>query len=297
MQPLRLHSRLAPVFRLLKFTPAHVLADRAHSSASAPTGAPPDTAHHPGKARPGRAPAAARSRRRTPTGLRPGAVQGPPPHGSLLCAAIQRERLIDLQLEQLLEDAESVSLQVLEAQDPLMPITRGKDTGPWDVSEAGSAGISLTDLGGLKIPMPSDRDEIRMEAGDGGAPVAVTVVHGSTALQLQAFRSSAGRNWSSVHSELGDSIKASGGEAKEWRGPAGIELRVDLPVAKPSGRMQVRMLGCDGPGWLLRGIVSGDGAAPDSRDMWAYNLFSDTVVSPAGCTCGGVVICLRSPEN
>lgn len=31
-QPLRLHSRLAPVFRLLRFTPDHVLADRSCSS-------------------------------------------------------------------------------------------------------------------------------------------------------------------------------------------------------------------------------------------------------------------------
>ena len=65
------------------------------------------------------------------------------------------------------------SLQVLEAKDPLMPMTRGTDSGQWDASETGSAGISLTDLGGLKILVPSDRDEIRMEAGEGGAPVAV----------------------------------------------------------------------------------------------------------------------------
>jgi hypothetical protein len=32
IQPLRLHSRLAPVFRRLRFTPDHVLADRAYSS-------------------------------------------------------------------------------------------------------------------------------------------------------------------------------------------------------------------------------------------------------------------------
>ncbi|WP_405835152.1 DUF3710 domain-containing protein [Streptomyces sp. NBC_01518] len=200
-------------------------------------------------------------------------------------------------MEQLLEDAESVSLHVLEAEDPLMPMTRGTDAGPWDASETGSAGISLMDLGGLKIPMPSDHDEIRMEAGDGGAPVAVTVVHGSTALQLQAFRSSTNRNWGSVRGELSESIKASGGEVKECTGPAGIELRVDLPVVRPSGRMKIRMLGCDGPGWLLRGVISGDGATPSSQDTWAYDLFSDRVVHPEDCAYGDVVICLRPPKT
>lgn len=214
-----------------------------------------------------------------------------------LRAAIERAGLTDLQVDQLLEDAESVSVQVLEARDPLMPIARGTATGPWDVSEVGPAGVSLMDLGGLRIPMPSSHDQIRMEAGGGGAPVAVTVVHGSTALQLQAFRSSASRNWGAVRGELGDSIKASGGQAQEWAGPAGVELRVDLPVAKPSGRMKVRMLGCDGPGWLLRGIISGDGAAPESQDMWAYSLFLDTVVCPTGSDGGGGVICLRSPQS
>lgn len=36
--------------------------------------------------------------------------------------------------------------------------------------------------------------------------------------------------------------------------------------------MQVRFLGQDGPGWLLRGVVTGAGAAPESTDQWAYRL-------------------------
>lgn len=36
--------------------------------------------------------------------------------------------------------------------------------------------------------------------------------------------------------------------------------------------------GSEGPGWLLRGIVSGDGGAADSRDEWAYEFFERIVV-------------------
>ncbi|MGW9450162.1 DUF3710 domain-containing protein [Streptomyces sp. NPDC055632] len=212
---------------------------------------------------------------------------------ALLCAEIERRGLTASQVDRLLEEAETVSLQVLDAQDPLAPVERGRNTGPWDAGEEGGAGTELLDLGGLRIPVPSRADDVRMEAGADGTPVAVTVVHGSTALQLQAFRRSEERNWTSVRSALRTGIEASGGEAGEWAGPAGVELRVVLSVARSSTRMRVRMLGCDGPGWLLRGIVSGEGAAPDSQDTWAYDLFLNTVVSPAAGE-GGLVV-LRAP--
>ncbi|WP_372505676.1 DUF3710 domain-containing protein [Streptomyces macrolidinus] len=68
-----------------------------------------------------------------------------------------------------------------------MSVVRGRDAGPWDVTETGWAGVSLMDLGGLKIPLPSGLDEVRLEAGGNWVPVVVTVVYGRTAIQLQAF--------------------------------------------------------------------------------------------------------------
>ncbi|MFJ3505607.1 DUF3710 domain-containing protein [Streptomyces sp. NPDC090135] len=216
---------------------------------------------------------------------------------ALLCAEIEERGMTVSQVDRLLEEAETVSLHVLDAEDPLVPVERGRVTGPWDAGEEGGAGTELLDLGGIRIPVPSLADDIRMEAGADGTPVAVTVVHGSTALQLQAFRRSEDRNWTSVRSALRTGIEASGGEAREWAGPAGVELRVLLPVARSSARMGVRMLGCDGPGWLLRGIISGEGAAPDSQDTWAYDLFLNAVVSPAVGEGRGGLIVLRAPGH
>ncbi|MFE4752341.1 DUF3710 domain-containing protein [Streptomyces olivochromogenes] len=45
--------------------------------------------------------------------------------------------------------------------------------------------------------------------------------------------------------------------------------------------LRVRFLGHDGPGWLLRGVVTGAGAAPESTDQWAYRLFASSVVVPS----------------
>ncbi|WP_372505681.1 DUF3710 domain-containing protein [Streptomyces macrolidinus] len=118
--------------------------------------------------------------------------------------------------------------------------------------------------------------------------------------QLSNFRRlwvSARRNWTSIHGELMKSIKGSGGTVKEWAGLAGVGPRAELQIAKPSRCMSVRMLGCDGPRWILRGIVSGDGALRDSQDTWAHSVFSDTVVSPAHSNREGMAVYLRLPEN
>ncbi len=38
------------------------------------------------------------------------------------------------------------------------------------------------------------------------------------------------------------------------------------------------MLGHDGPGWILRGFVTGVGAEPDNTEEWPYDTFQGTVV-------------------
>jgi len=38
------------------------------------------------------------------------------------------------------------------------------------------------------------------------------------------------------------------------------------------------VLGHDGPGWILRGFVTGAGAEPDSDAEWPYTTFQGTVV-------------------
>ncbi|MDJ0344345.1 DUF3710 domain-containing protein [Streptomyces sp. H10-C2] len=175
---------------------------------------------------------------------------------------------------------------------------RGRDAGPWDASEADRAAGDHIDLGGLRIPS-SQGLKLRPVYGRRGDEVeAVGIVSGRTALQLQAFRAAEGRPWNRIRGELLAKLIAGRGEAKEWAGPAGVEIRSNQPVTKSDGSrgvMAVRFLGCDGPGWLLRGVVTGEGAAPDSTDQWAFETFMNTIVDP---TCpGGSSIELKRPQS
>lgn len=157
--------------------------------------------------------------------------------------------------------------------------------GPWDVSEEGWQGLELIDLGGLRIPRQAARKRELNPAPSGVGYVAVTLFRDTTAaLQLQAYRTSVEQEWETVLSRLEADVKARGGEAERWSGRVGVELRAKVPVvsdARGRDSMVVRFIGCDGPGWLLRGVVSGDIALPESRDDWAYSTFESTVVVPS----------------
>ncbi|MFD9723634.1 DUF3710 domain-containing protein [Streptomyces sp. NPDC059072] len=74
------------------------------------------------------------------------------------------------------------------------------------------------------------------------------------------------------------------GEAEQRSGRVGVEVRAEAPVVSDTrGRdsMTVRFLGCDGPGWLLRGVISGEATQSASRDDWAYAYFERVVVVPS----------------
>ncbi|MEU6821538.1 DUF3710 domain-containing protein [Streptomyces atriruber] len=161
--------------------------------------------------------------------------------------------------------------------------------------DAVAARCERNDLGGLLIPRENGVKVGLRRAGD--AVSGVTLLNGATALQLQAFRSDGSRPWDAVRAEIRATVRWQGGEAEDWAGDAGVELRATVPVTTPSGgwgMQTVRMLGCDGPGWLLRGVISGEGAAPDSRSSWVYETFFRIVVDSTSPVSGsGVAIELR----
>ncbi|MFE2569847.1 DUF3710 domain-containing protein [Streptomyces mirabilis] len=110
--------------------------------------------------------------------------------------------------------------------------------------------MPIIDLGGLGIPAAEvlELHLVRSEKRLCG----VTVVQGSTALQLQAFHALPDRNWDVIRGELSAKITRGGGSAKDCAGPAGVEIRASVPTIRPGGSMtvmQVRFLGQDGPGW------------------------------------------------
>lgn len=176
---------------------------------------------------------------------------------ALLACVIAEEALTDEEVAELMELALSMNEETLRTGDWLRPPYRGVDVGPWDVSEEGWQALDLLDLGGLRVPR---RAVTRFELNalpSGAVYVEAVLVRDRTAsVQLQAFRTSGEPEWEQVRTRLEADIRGRGGEVEQWSGRAGVELRAVVPVvSNAQGRdsMTIRFLGCDGPGWLLRG--------------------------------------------
>jgi hypothetical protein len=152
--------------------------------------------------------------------------------------------------------------------------------GPWDITEVGAPGEGRVDLGGLFVP-GVDGMELRVEVA-GEAIVAATVVLRDSAIQLQAFAAPKSEGiWGEVREEIAAGITQQGGIVDEVEGPLGWELRAQVPVQLPDGTngvQLVRFVGCDGPRWFLRGVISGQGAVQPAAAGVLEAVFRDAVV-------------------
>ncbi|MFE1834889.1 DUF3710 domain-containing protein [Streptomyces sviceus] len=203
----------------------------------------------------------------------------------LLASVIAEESMSEEEVDALLEAAEEGCRAV----------------GPWDESDdRRPLGGQLVDLGGLLVPTEPGLKIEPMSSREDGSVVAVTVIRGRTAIQLQAFRALGDTSWATVREDLARTIRGRGGSAEERVGPAGTELQAVVRVQGPPGkdRQTARVLGHDGPGWILRGFVSGVGAEPDSTEEWPYATFQGTVVRPpSDPSANDPLIRLRWPES
>ncbi|MFD7538327.1 MULTISPECIES: DUF3710 domain-containing protein [unclassified Streptomyces] len=217
----------------------------------------------------------------------------------LFCAMAEEDSLSPRQLDDLFELGEEICRETLRSGTPIRLPVRGVEVGPWDASEEEAAPrLDRVDLGGLRVPT-SDGFEIQpMHGGD--TILAVTVIQGPTAIQLQAFRSEQAGSWEGIRQKLLSRIRVSGGSASEWFGVAGVEIRAEVPVTDQAGRparRRIKILGCDGSRWTLRGLVSGLGGEPDSTDDWAYETFLGTVVVPDFWDGRDTTIALQWPQT
>lgn len=154
--------------------------------------------------------------------------------------------------------------------------------GPYDATEVTDPGDGRVDLGGVWIP-GSEGLEVRVEADQAtGAVVAVTLVLGDSALQVQPFAAPRTEGiWVEVRAEIRAGITQQGGTADEVEGPLGPELRTRVPVRREDGGSAIepaRFLGVDGPRWFLRGVLTGRAAVEPGADEALLRLFRDVVV-------------------
>ena len=153
---------------------------------------------------------------------------------------------------------------------------RGEERGPWDVNDEDVPDYDdYLDLGAYYLPFLRGI-QLRIKANRATQQVlGSTITFGSSSLEIEAFAAPKTLGlWDDVRGDLLEANKA----ASEVDGVFGTELK--LPVNVKGGKtVNTRIVGVDGPRWMLRGIFSGKAAIdPDSPETEALNKFFAGIV-------------------
>lgn len=160
---------------------------------------------------------------------------------------------------------------------------RRSQVGPWDVAERPAADDpDLIDLGGLLVRGRPGL-ELRLQTDQAtGAVVAAMLVSKDGAAELRSFAARrSGGIWEDVRRDIASEAARRGGTATEAEGEYGKELRVVVPVQTPDGRAGTqasRVVGIEGPRWLLRVTYLGGPATSSDPDHVLVSAIRDVVV-------------------
>lgn len=130
---------------------------------------------------------------------------------------------------------------------------RGVDQGPWDVDDDNIPDYDdYLDIGALYLPY-IEGISLRLKANqEDGSVVGANVSLKGASLEIEAFAAPKSQGlWDSVRADL----LANNPEAKEVEGTFGTELMLPVHVGKQT--VMTRVVGVDGPRWMLRGIFTG----------------------------------------
>lgn len=147
--------------------------------------------------------------------------------------------------------------------------------GPYDIDEVpdDAAPMNRVDLGSLHIPAVEGL-ELRLQVDESTGQIAAVLLTGEEgAIELRAF--AAPRNgdlWGEVLPQLVADVQQRGGQVAQRDGNFGPELVCQLSVTMPDGQEGVqpsRILGINGPRWLLRATFLGRPAVePEVGEAW-----------------------------
>ncbi len=160
----------------------------------------------------------------------------------------------------------------------------GRSRGPWDRGETSTdeGDPNYVDLGGLVVRGRAGL-ELRLQVDEQTQTVASVLLAGpQSGLELRAF--AAPRHdglWDYVRAGIAAEATKRGGTATEVDGEWGTELKLVVPVQTPDGRkasQASRIVGIDGPRWLLRGTFLGKSAAEQDPAGELEAAFRDVIV-------------------
>lgn len=164
---------------------------------------------------------------------------------------------------------------------------RHRATGPWDSTEEVPE-VKRMDLGSMKVPMEQGTEiQVNVAQDKQGKQkiIGITLVRGKTLLQVQPFAAPKSSGlWDEMREELREQVTKQGGRVEDHDGAFGTELRALVPVkgkkneeGKQLGQ-RVRFIGVDGPRWVLRGVIRGEGASKPEVMAEAEQMFAGIVV-------------------
>jgi Protein of unknown function (DUF3710) len=161
----------------------------------------------------------------------------------------------------LVDDLDELDELADEDADPLAD-------GPFDSEDLPTDDSERVNLGSLLIAPEPDR-ELRLQVDEASGLVqSVQIVGPDGALELRAF--AAPRNgdlWTEVRPQIAAEVAQSGGTATERQGPWGPELL--LQVGQRGQQQLTRMVGINGPRWMLRCQLVGAAAQkPEESASW-----------------------------
>jgi hypothetical protein len=145
--------------------------------------------------------------------------------------------------------------------------------GPFDESEAPNDGLNRLDLGSIRLPVP-DGAQLQVEMDPAGAVRAVHLLTTVGQLTVSAFAApKSDRLWPEVSGEMITQFKSDGFRILRENGDWGEEI-----LAR-NNEVHLRVVGVDGPRWMLRGIAAAPTEEQSGRATDAlYALLRDTVV-------------------
>ena len=146
--------------------------------------------------------------------------------------------------------------------------------GPWDSTDPEAPDTDeYLDIGALMLPFLKG-SELRLKANSQtGDVLGATITYRSSSLELEPFAAPKSLGlWDEVRADL---LKANP-SCKEVDGVFGKELT--LPVKVKGKNLLTRVVGVDGPRWMLRGIFSGPAAKGGKEKDVLDGYLADLVV-------------------
>lgn len=156
-----------------------------------------------------------------------------------------------------------------------------RGNGPWDTSEKDPGDDpTYIDLGSLivkghpelSLQLPTDGETEVI-----GSAVLLTEDSG---LELRAFAAArSGGLWAEIRADLADEVERLNGQYDVVEGIFGTEMHVRVPVAdQPDLFQPSRIVGVEGPRWLLRATFLGEAGLNPSDEGILIDAFRNTIV-------------------